>query len=369
MRSARPSCGWRSSEARRRSPASPTPAESGAATRTRSSAHRRSSPSPTAWAAPRRARSPPASRQRHSASSTRRDDPGPGGPAPVDHPGGKPPDLRPCRERPPGLRHGHDSHGRAGSRRSESRSATSGTRVPTGSETAALEQLTQDHSLVADLVRSGRLTPEEAEVHPQRSVITRALGTDAAVVVDSFSIEAPRRRRLPSLLGRSHDDGRRGDRAARDDRELPTSSTAARALVGGGERERRRGQHHRRALHAAEEGDATRTPSPGSRASIERRRSPPEPSGADGGSNTIVRRCPSSAARRRCRRRGRRAGRAGLFARRRSPALFAGIAALALFGASPARTSSAPTEEGSVAVYQGVPWDVSGGERCTARST
>ena len=53
-----------------------------------------------------------------------------------------------------------------------------------------LEQLTEDHSLVADLVRSGRLTPEEAEVHPQRSVITRALGTDAAVTVDSFSVEA-----------------------------------------------------------------------------------------------------------------------------------------------------------------------------------
>jgi protein phosphatase len=54
----------------------------------------------------------------------------------------------------------------------------------------SLEQLTEDHSLVADLVRSGRLTPEEAEVHPQRSVITRALGTDAAVTVDSFSVEA-----------------------------------------------------------------------------------------------------------------------------------------------------------------------------------
>jgi protein phosphatase len=53
-----------------------------------------------------------------------------------------------------------------------------------------LEQLTDDHSLVADLVRSGRLSPEEAELHPQRSVITRALGTDPAVEVDSFSIEA-----------------------------------------------------------------------------------------------------------------------------------------------------------------------------------
>jgi PPM family protein phosphatase len=54
----------------------------------------------------------------------------------------------------------------------------------------SLEQLTQDHSLVADLIRSGRLTPEEAEEHPQRSVITRALGTDPDVDVDTFLIEA-----------------------------------------------------------------------------------------------------------------------------------------------------------------------------------
>jgi serine/threonine protein phosphatase PrpC len=53
-----------------------------------------------------------------------------------------------------------------------------------------LEQLTEDHSLVADLVRSGRLTPEEADTHPQRSVITRALGTDLEVDVDTFTVEA-----------------------------------------------------------------------------------------------------------------------------------------------------------------------------------
>jgi PPM family protein phosphatase len=55
---------------------------------------------------------------------------------------------------------------------------------------AMLEQLTDDHSLVAELVRSGRLSPEEAGVHPQRSVITRALGTDPDVDVDTFTIEA-----------------------------------------------------------------------------------------------------------------------------------------------------------------------------------
>jgi serine/threonine protein phosphatase PrpC len=52
-----------------------------------------------------------------------------------------------------------------------------------------LEQLTEDHSLVAELVRSGKLSPEEAGTHPQRSVITRALGTDPDVDVDTFSIE------------------------------------------------------------------------------------------------------------------------------------------------------------------------------------
>jgi serine/threonine protein phosphatase PrpC len=52
-----------------------------------------------------------------------------------------------------------------------------------------LEQLTDDHSLVAELVRSGKLTPEEAETHPQRSVITRALGTEADVDVDTFSVQ------------------------------------------------------------------------------------------------------------------------------------------------------------------------------------
>jgi protein phosphatase len=53
-----------------------------------------------------------------------------------------------------------------------------------------LEQLTDDHSLVAELVRGGKLSAEEAEHHPQRSVITRALGTDPDVDVDTFTVEA-----------------------------------------------------------------------------------------------------------------------------------------------------------------------------------
>src|ERR1700730_10090273 len=53
-----------------------------------------------------------------------------------------------------------------------------------------LEQLTDDHSLVAELVRRGELSADEAAVHPQRSVITRALGTEADVDVDAFTVEA-----------------------------------------------------------------------------------------------------------------------------------------------------------------------------------
>ena len=53
-----------------------------------------------------------------------------------------------------------------------------------------LEQLPDDHTLVAELVRRGELSPGEAEVHPQRSVITRALGTDPDVDVDTFSVDA-----------------------------------------------------------------------------------------------------------------------------------------------------------------------------------
>jgi protein phosphatase len=53
-----------------------------------------------------------------------------------------------------------------------------------------LEQLTQDHSLVAELERSGQLTPEAAEHHPQRSIITRALGPEPEVEVDTHTHQA-----------------------------------------------------------------------------------------------------------------------------------------------------------------------------------
>jgi serine/threonine protein phosphatase PrpC len=53
-----------------------------------------------------------------------------------------------------------------------------------------LLRLTDDHSLVDELIREGRLTPEEAEEHPQRSIITRALGPEESVEVDTRSFRA-----------------------------------------------------------------------------------------------------------------------------------------------------------------------------------
>lgn len=50
-------------------------------------------------------------------------------------------------------------------------------------------QLTEDHSLVNELVRSGQITLEEAHHHPRRNVLTRALGTETRVMVDVHSFE------------------------------------------------------------------------------------------------------------------------------------------------------------------------------------
>ena len=47
-----------------------------------------------------------------------------------------------------------------------------------------LSQISHDHSLVGELVESGELTEEEARVHPQRNIITRALGTGSRVEPD-----------------------------------------------------------------------------------------------------------------------------------------------------------------------------------------
>ena len=88
-----------------------------------------------------------------------------------------------------------------------------------------LTRLTSDHSLVGELVKRGKLTEEQAELHPQRSVITRALGSEPDVDVDVDDLPGPRRRRVHAQLRRPDLDGpgaaREGDhrgRAARSSR-------------------------------------------------------------------------------------------------------------------------------------------------------
>lgn len=51
-----------------------------------------------------------------------------------------------------------------------------------------ISQITNDHSLVEELVKNGNLTESEARVHPQKNIITRALGTDMQVSADFFEI-------------------------------------------------------------------------------------------------------------------------------------------------------------------------------------
>ena len=52
-----------------------------------------------------------------------------------------------------------------------------------------LQQLTEDHTLVQRMVREGKLTEEEAAHHPQRSVLTRALGVDVDIPIDQLTLD------------------------------------------------------------------------------------------------------------------------------------------------------------------------------------
>ena len=74
-----------------------------------------------------------------------------------------------------------------------------------------LQQLTRDHSLVADMIEAGQLTTEEARTHPQRSVITRALGSDLHLQPDIYEINVETGDRLlicsDGLSGMVDDEG------------------------------------------------------------------------------------------------------------------------------------------------------------------
>lgn len=55
--------------------------------------------------------------------------------------------------------------------------------------TDRMVQLTRDHSVVQNLIESGKITAEDAKVHPRKNVITRALGVEENIIVDSLCVE------------------------------------------------------------------------------------------------------------------------------------------------------------------------------------
>lgn len=54
---------------------------------------------------------------------------------------------------------------------------------------SSIKQLTQDHTLVAELYKNGTITIDEARNHPKKNIITRALGMDNMIKADTYSIE------------------------------------------------------------------------------------------------------------------------------------------------------------------------------------
>ncbi len=99
-------------------------------------------------------------------------------------------------------------------------------------------QLSEDHSLVESLVRDGQITEEEALTHPQRNVLTRALGVEPVVAVDAWLLEPVQGDRLilcSDGLTNEVDDGRIEEVLAdRDPPELTAQRLASEADAAGG---------------------------------------------------------------------------------------------------------------------------------------
>ncbi|MFN2389175.1 MAG: Stp1/IreP family PP2C-type Ser/Thr phosphatase [Actinomycetota bacterium] len=102
-----------------------------------------------------------------------------------------------------------------------------------------LEQMSEDHTLVARMVREGRIRSDEAQHHPQRNVITRALGVDEQVEVDvlSFELEAGDRIILCSdgLTSMVENDAIRDALASTDDPQEAAEALVDAANAAGGE--------------------------------------------------------------------------------------------------------------------------------------
>jgi serine/threonine protein phosphatase PrpC len=102
-----------------------------------------------------------------------------------------------------------------------------------------LNQLTEDHSWVGELVRRGDLTPAQAAIHPHRSVITRALGTDGEVEPDVIEMDLAVGDRImlcsDGLTGMVADTDILEIMAAGEDAQKTAEMLVKAALLGGGE--------------------------------------------------------------------------------------------------------------------------------------
>ena len=204
----------------------PTRGASGAPTRTRCSPARRCSWWPTEWAARRPERSPRGSRSSPFSTVSRI--------------------RRTPRASSPHMRARPMSASTSARRRTPSTRAWARRSPPCtwASEEVAIAhvgdsrayclrdgellRLTDDHSLVDELIRQGKLTPEEAVEHPQRSVITRALGPEPEVEIDTRSYPRPRRGRVSAVQRWPHDDGSRRARSPRSCWPIHACATPAR---------------------------------------------------------------------------------------------------------------------------------------------
>ncbi|MHB9003357.1 MAG: Stp1/IreP family PP2C-type Ser/Thr phosphatase, partial [Coriobacteriia bacterium] len=92
-----------------------------------------------------------------------------------------------------------EGHGRSGMGTTLTAAIVEGTRIAIAQvgdsrayvyHNGVLEPVTEDHSVVADMVRQGTLAPEDVRSHPNRSIITRALGSDLNMYADTFEVDA-----------------------------------------------------------------------------------------------------------------------------------------------------------------------------------
>ncbi len=100
-----------------------------------------------------------------------------------------------------------------------------------------LRQITQDHSLIAEMVRMGELTPEEGRHHPDKNIITRAVGTAEDVKIDFFDLKLEAGEKLMMCsdgLSNMVEDSEIFHILTDDDTEDPAAALVDRANANGG---------------------------------------------------------------------------------------------------------------------------------------